>query len=245
MTDLLISVLEDLGAATGVPGSSVLSASIGNVLQSYKRRKAAQAREIVLEEMAQGTLHAFDVAKGDESIAVALRYARAAFEGTARLNLRLLAKVVAGQAVSGSIYAPEFHEFANDLEDLTIAEVVFLGTLVKLTEEAPELPKSDESGERYEVAQSVGILMRKSLVGTEHFESRESFDACSLALQRTRLVFDTMHLFDGQTILGPSPRLIRLKNLSTFRTPFDERVFRFRGRSCSGMSQIANDFIEA
>lgn len=217
MSNFLVAILNDLGTGRGAPGSSVLSASVGQTLRLYWAKKAAEARDVLMHEMSRGTRHALEVADNDETIAICHRYSRAAFEGAARLNLRLMAKVISGQALSGSLYAREFHEFANDLESLTVAEIVFLGTLVKLTEQNPELPKSDGSTETYGVAQSVGILLRKTLLETEHFPSDESFRACGLALQRTGLVFDSVHLSGGDTILGPSPRLVRLTKLVDFR----------------------------
>jgi hypothetical protein len=62
---------------------------------------------------------------------VIVRYLRAAREGAARLNLRLLAKVIAGQLQLGRLVADEFLQYAEALGSLSRDEVVVIGTLYK------------------------------------------------------------------------------------------------------------------
>ena len=82
----------------------------------------------MLDELRWGerTLSAPEV---DETVAVLLRYGRAAQEGTARLNLRLMAKVIAGQIQQKVLYADEFLRHADVIAGLRREEVILLGAL--------------------------------------------------------------------------------------------------------------------
>ncbi|MGI4807500.1 MAG: hypothetical protein ACRYF2_05255 [Janthinobacterium lividum] len=96
--------------------------------QHLLRRRVEWARDILLDELRQGekTLSDLEV---EEVVAVLLRYARAAQEGTARLNLRLMAKVIAGQVERGVLYADEFLRNADLIAGLKREEVILLGTI--------------------------------------------------------------------------------------------------------------------
>lgn len=75
----------------GMPGMAVAA------LKAYRQRLGEAATEILLDELQQGDVDAAKVAAEDERIAVVYRYLRASWEGAARVNLRLLAKAIAGR----------------------------------------------------------------------------------------------------------------------------------------------------
>jgi hypothetical protein len=76
----------------------------------------------------------------DDAAAFLLRYLRAAQEGAARLNLRLMARVVVGKAHAGEpLYADEFLRYADTLASLARNEVVLLGALIRHNAQ-PHLP---------------------------------------------------------------------------------------------------------
>lgn len=124
-------VLDELVAAgTGsLPGVSTAKHALGR----WFANRARDAREILIEELASGKKTAFEVAADDEAIAVIVRYLRAATEGNARLNLRLLAKAITGQLRRGHLYAEDFLRFAGMLESLTRDEIILLATLYRYT----------------------------------------------------------------------------------------------------------------
>lgn len=61
------------------------------------------------------------------------RYARAVHEGVGRVNLRLLAAVLAGQLAHGAVYADEFYRWADVLAGLTTEEIVVLAGYLRRT----------------------------------------------------------------------------------------------------------------
>ncbi len=107
---------------------NLAGAGFALVAGQLSRRRAVHARDILLDELRRGerTLSAPEV---DETVAVLLRYGRAAQEGTARLNLRLMAKVIAGQVQQKVLYADEFLRHADIIASLRREEVILLGAL--------------------------------------------------------------------------------------------------------------------
>jgi hypothetical protein len=127
--EIIGALVSDAFQLTGIPGGSVAEAAI----RRYFRRRAAQARDILFEELRQANISEAQATSEDDAIAVIVRYLRAAREGAARLNLRLLAKAIVGKLrSSGSLVADEFLQYADALASLSRDEVVVIGTIYKL-----------------------------------------------------------------------------------------------------------------
>ncbi len=125
---LLSAVVGDVFAVKDWVAGNLAGAGFALVAGQLSRRRAVHARDILLDELRRGerTLSAPEV---DETVAVLLRYGRAAQEGTARLNLRLMAKVIAGQVQQKVLYADEFLRHADIIASLRREEVILLGAL--------------------------------------------------------------------------------------------------------------------
>ena len=70
------------------------------------------------------------MAAHDDGIAVIHGYNRAAWEGRARINLRLLAKAITGQLRAGNLVADEFFLHAESLTGLSRDEIILLATML-------------------------------------------------------------------------------------------------------------------
>jgi len=101
-----------------------LAIAVGQLLRSRSER----GRDILLEEVRHGE-KSLGPADLDHAVAALLRYVRASREGAARLNLRLMAKVIADQAYQGDLYADKFLRYADVLAGLRREEVILLGAL--------------------------------------------------------------------------------------------------------------------
>lgn len=194
----------------GVPGIAFGS----ELLSEMFRRRGEKARQIVIDEMRKGCRSKWEVIDPDEFVPIIYRYSRAALEGAATLNLRLMAKVMRGQALNSSMFASDFLGYADLISTLRREELVYLATMLKLTKEDLRLPKDGTSVEYYDVPQSVIIQLRKSLVGTDFFPDIESISACESAIQRTGLVRYVDSVIGGSPIIAPSPLLFRLGELA-------------------------------
>ena len=115
------TVFDDVLSLVGVPTGTATQ-----LLQSVLRRRMEAARDIFLDEMRHGE-KTMDADEVEEAVTVVHHYLRAAQEGSARANLRVVARVIDGQARRGRISADEFLPYASILATLREAEVVLLG----------------------------------------------------------------------------------------------------------------------
>jgi len=127
--EIVGAFVSDAVGLTGIPGGSVAGLAIGR----YFRRRAEAARDILLDELRQANISDAQAASEDNAIAVIVRYLRSAREGAARLNLRLLAKAIAGQIQLGRLVADEFLQYADALGSLSREEIVVISTLYRMS----------------------------------------------------------------------------------------------------------------
>lgn len=118
-----------------IPGTSLTGMGLQAALERVMRRREEQAREVLLDELRRGRRTEYEAASEDEAAAVLFRYLRAAQEGAARRNLRLMAQVIRGQLESGHLVADEFLYWSETLATLTRQEISFLGLMIKVDRE--------------------------------------------------------------------------------------------------------------
>jgi hypothetical protein len=151
LPEIIGALVSDAFELSGTHGGSVAGAVIGR----YFRRRGEQARDILFEELRRANISDAQAASEDDAIAVIVRYLRAAREGTARLNLRLLAKVIVGQVGSGRLVADEFLQYAEALASLSREEIMVIGTMYRMWAAHQALAATDPGaaieryGERY------------------------------------------------------------------------------------------------
>lgn len=180
MTDTLqnfaIAVMQDVCSLVGIPCASTATA----IYQEIQARRLDAARNIAIEELGQGHRRLSSMGELDEQVAILHRYFRAANEGTARLNLRLLAKIIAGHSEQAPLRADDFMYYADILSSLRREEVILLGTLYRHT---------SEERERGEMPPEVAAerKTREELIPTV-FASQDEYLATAGALMRTGLI---------------------------------------------------------
>lgn len=206
---LLSAVVGDTFGACEWQAGNVVGAGLGLVAQRILRRRTEAARDILLDELRRGEkdLSAPEV---DEVVAVLLRYGRAAQEGAARLNLRLMAKVIVGQAWLGSLYADEFLRHAEMLASLRREEVIYLGALHRHWSSL-ENPRADSDEDRMREASR---RMTVELV-PHPFPNAEELHASAAAIVRTGMLRGTISS-GGGTIYKPTRLMVRLCELASF-----------------------------
>jgi hypothetical protein len=145
----------------------------------------------------------------EEVTAAMLRYRRAAEEGTARLNLRLMAKVLAGQAFIGNLKADEFLYHAEMLASLRREEILLIATMQKVRRQDPT-----------KQPHQLWPLVLKAVVPAL-FPSGQEAGAVAGACQRTGLVTDGSD-FDNAGYYVASPLIDGLERLACFEEALDE-----------------------
>ena len=128
--DLTNSIVTDILSLFQIP-----SDTLQNLLNKHREKKLESSRDILFEEIEQG---AFDNINDDDKISLIHRYVQAAMNGSARVNLRLLAKSInsltKGKKLSKPIYANAFNRFAQALETLSDEEIEILAKLYNMRE---------------------------------------------------------------------------------------------------------------
>jgi hypothetical protein len=124
------AVVGDVLSAFKLPGGNTL-AKLGD---RYLERKQKEAAEILIEEVAKGSPEPINFAESeaDPLIEIIYRFAKAAADGAARENLRLLAQVIAGLKKNKALEPDRFRKWANILEQLTRDELVVIGKAISI-----------------------------------------------------------------------------------------------------------------
>ncbi len=170
----IAAIARDCWSLAGLPGASTGGAALERLLG--RRRRMAQ--EIFLHELRCGDRHLLGAEDVDEAAAMLFRYLRAAQEGTARLNLRLMAKIMRGLTAERPIYADQFLRYADLVASLTREEVILVATLYAKAKDLKDRP-----GRRQEA-----LTLAKGELVPRVFDSEDRFYAVMAAASRTGLV---------------------------------------------------------
>lgn len=204
MLDSLPAVVGDIFSCLSVPGGG----AAGRALKALFKKRADSAREIMLAELSRGKVR-FSETDAEEAVAIVYRYLRAAQEGAGRVNLRLLAQVLSGQAHLGLIKADDFLYYADFLSPLRRDEILLAGSILHHWEVA--IDQKDDSIERKRTATTKA---REALIPSVFADAAE-FQAVADGLRRTGF-FSIQATAGGGDLLGPSPVQLRLASMVDF-----------------------------
>jgi len=140
LPDVLGALIADGLGAIAVPGAS----SAGEAVKGYLQRRSDEARAILLDELRLGNIDAANVAAEDDRVAVVYRYLRASWEGSARVNLRLLAKAIVGCLKTNTLVADAFLPHADALAMLSRDEIILLAMMCRIQSRFGDAPPINE-----------------------------------------------------------------------------------------------------
>lgn len=181
--NLTSSAVFDMLSLFGIP-----TTTIQNLWQQHCEQKVSESRDILFDEIEQGCL---DNMGEDDKVSIMHRYMQAAMNGSARINLRLLAKAInnlkKGKKLSNPIYANEFNRYAQALETLSYEEIKVLAQLYDMREQQKKYIKENNApmpGIR-------GNYAERFCINLEYMRSdvREKTIALLCSLLRTGLVY--------------------------------------------------------
>lgn len=217
MPTLLSAVVADVFALHQLPGGSVAGIAVGTAVSRLLRRRVERAREIFLEELRHGetTLPPDQI---DEGVAIVYRYFRAAQEGAARINLRLMAQAIAGRARLSNLSADEFLRDADMIASLRRDEIILLAEMHRVwtSDWFKQMPEE----KRYDALRT-GVEQR---LVPSLFKNSHDLRTTAAAVVRTGLVM-TSTLWDGGAY-RPTSKMERFVELA----PLDEALAQ-EGRS--------------
>lgn len=207
------ALVGDIASAFQIPGGSVL----GQCIQDLFKKRLETARNILLEEIRQGTKDVYEAHEVDDVVAIVYRYMRAAQEGSARTNLRLLARIIAGQKAEGSLKASDFLYYADIIGALRREEIILLGTYARELQKANQKVR-DENLDQTK-AENVPGRMATKIVNTQlvpsPFSSGSEIWATANAVSRTGLMTIAYPTFDGP-YFTLTPIFERVSKLASF-----------------------------
>jgi hypothetical protein len=123
-------------------GTTVTKHAIEKLVGDRKKK----AIEILIAKIRAGNQGKtiFDAAEVEALVPIVHRFIRAAEEGTARRNLNILARVVAGQISSKALYPDKFLSWCDTIASLSYEELIFLGELYQNDLALRSGPRLDE-----------------------------------------------------------------------------------------------------
>jgi hypothetical protein len=128
--------------------TTALVKSLGTAaLKAFINRRAKEAGQILLEEVRKANIDAARAASEDDVIGVVFRFERAVREGTARLNIRLMAKAMAGRLKYNRLVADEFLLFADALAALSRDEIIVIAEMLIAYRAVQEKPPGPTAGD--------------------------------------------------------------------------------------------------
>lgn len=195
------NILTDLLSYLGVPGAS----TAGGIFQSLQRKRAETAREIFLAQLQEGHRFLEEADEFEEYVSVVHRYFRAAQEGAAKRNLRLMAAVANGLICRRPTYADEFLRYADTLSTMTRGELILVSTMHRLWSEHLQTFAPDAELGQFREKVTAALV-------PEVFVGKEELDAVSWATTRTGLVL-VLSGWGGVFFL-PSPQLEKIVALA-------------------------------
>lgn len=208
LLNLVTAVMSDRLSAAHVTAASTVATGVSELLKTVMRGRQEAAANILCQELKAGT-YKLDEEDLPDAVAILYRFQRAAEEGAAKLNLRLLAAVFSGQATQKSIAADDFLYLADILAPLKREEVILLGTMLRL---------HSGEGEEVKSPKDVYVALVNELVPSV-FEDGADFRATAGALLRTGLLVanvpPTTYGSGGNGfIYEPTRLLLRLNGLA-------------------------------
>lgn len=203
LPEVLSAFLGDSLSLINYPAAGTAATGAALALQRVMKRREDAAREVLQSELSKGNIGPLDAAAQDDAVAILFRYARAAQEGAARRNLRLLAQVIRGQLSLGNLVADEFLSYADVLASLRREEVTLLGVMARHRGQLRVADTTDEA------AFGIWMAIEAELSGTPLFPTRDHVKASASALVRSGLVLNSLSMGRRSTRFVRSLRQVR------------------------------------
>ncbi|MFC4237140.1 hypothetical protein ACFOY8_18195 [Thalassospira xianhensis] len=222
MNKLISNAVTNILSFFDLSGSSLIGSAAGDAFLRVMNKRISAARDVLLEELENGKVLPNTVIDEDECVAVTYRYSRAAMEGTARLNLRLLTKSLIGDLNESRLSADRFLYYADVISSLTRAEIHLIAALLKARATTTE-------DQYYSVAHaSTAYEQAFNLLVPHVFRDGLELKVSAAALTRHGLVFSYGGI-GGGTTYGLSPLVDEFMSLAEF-----EDALRKEGIKASG-----------
>jgi len=213
LPSLLSAVVSDGFSFEQFQSGSVAGFAVSAVLSRLMHRRLEAAQSIFLEELRAGET-SLPPAQIDDGVAIVYRYFRAAQEGAARINLRLMAKVIAGQARLSNLSADEFLSDADVIAALRRDEIILLATVHRGWTSDRIVQEPEDS------RVTAPLRWAEAELVPSVFRDAEDLRATAASIVRTGLLVP-LPSWDW-TRYAPTPKLARLVSLASFEAALNQ-----------------------
>ena len=192
----------------GVPGANTTGNVVAQAVGEILAKRSERAFHILLDEVRRADIPTHSLDDIEPALAMMLRYQRAALEGAALHNRRLMAQVFSGVSQRRPLVAEDFQNWADALQGLRRSEVIAIGEVHRYTIECRNRPAPNDFGREAEA-------FAQNLV-PEPFRSEDELLAVCQAASRTGLIMG-----QGDQNLFPyasTPLMDELAKLSDFES---------------------------
>ena len=194
---------EGVDASTAA-GAGMLTSGIHDLLH----HRDTKGRTVVVEELNARAEKELLVANDDAVYAAIYRYRRAALEGAARVNLRLLARIMIATVLSGDTTPDRYLVYADIIAALTPEEVTLIATMLRIDR------RMLDTGDSVEEQLASGWRALKQAMVPDPYPSAAALQAACSQATRSGLVLP-------QTAAGiisyhTSPLMDLLEDLASF-----------------------------
>jgi hypothetical protein len=173
----IAAAVSDVASCLGVPFANL----VGKAMEALHEQRMEAAREILLGDLRRGTAKLSDPNHiVDEIVPVLHRYLRAAEEGAARNNLRLLSRIITGQIQGDTLVASEFLAWSDVLSGLRPHEIRVLAGIQQFVDASGD----DWSWDNSNVTTAV---LREKTAACAHCTA-DQIDSALASLTRTGLL---------------------------------------------------------
>jgi hypothetical protein len=170
--------------------------------------RRTQASDLLIEELRHGQAFVDSIGEVDELAAIFLKYIRAAEEGAARLNLRLMAMTIRGMTDRRTLTASRFLYYAGFMATLSREEVIAIATLYKNEALEPDRRSDNEARGR------ARVRTKEDLVPA-FFPTERHLNSTLQAATRTGLVIGATGW--GVLVYETTPLMEEVASLAPFR----------------------------
>ncbi|MDD3183107.1 MAG: hypothetical protein PHD48_09950 [Alphaproteobacteria bacterium] len=209
---MLPAAMGDALTAQGFPVTGLAAASFAYALNALVPKRMKSAADIWVQIVGRDW-GALSEEQEEELASIVDTFLQIARKGTAKANLRLLARIVAGQKAARALKADEFLYYADLLASLSHEEICLLGTLQKHN----GIDKPDFR----DIAKTAKLVMDELIPSV--FASKADFAATSQALTRTGFVIRTVASnYDCDEPCYLTPLFEKVSKLASFQGLYEQ-----------------------
>ncbi|MFA5593260.1 MAG: hypothetical protein WC989_08105 [Micavibrio sp.] len=202
--------------APGLP-TATLCTAIQMSTHHLLHKRTDEAFEILLEETRDGVFPSRTPDDISSVLGMMLRYQRAAIEGSAKVNLRIMASIFKGILEQECVYPDKFQSMANRISDLTVEELWVVALVYKYKRAIDEKRERTERDLSFSECDEIG----DQIFGKDYKNQDRVLAYCASASRAGLIMpqydqnlfrYTTTHIMDELVVLSDFQKILDKEN---------------------------------